>query len=238
MIADFSLTLRFKGARTYVQGPDIHDEMCDALIERGIVLEKVDLVCHRLIATNVTAREIPAEESPAEGVHAVFRFNGRTIVLTENGEPITLREPYDEPALVAKMELDATARRIAVDRSTGVPPVGPSGVSPDATGATPVGPTAETAVLRTFGSRDGCGTFSNAELVVALNKELLTRCFPEAKGKWLFTRLQLPQSFRKSQYARIEVQFLGHSNFRITRSALFGDGQPLGHLFFSLLPAV
>ena len=223
MIADFSLTLRFKGARTYVQGPDIHDAMCDALSERGIVLEKVDLVCHRLIATNVTAREIPAEESPAEGVHAVFRFNGRTIVLTENGEPITLREPYDEPALVAKMELDATARRIAVNRSTGVPPVGP---------------TAETAVLRTFGSRDGCATFSNAELFVALNKELLTRCFPEAKGKWLFTRLQLPQSFRKSQFARIEVQFLGHSNFRITRSALFGDGQPLGHLFFSLLPAV
>ena len=219
MIADFSLTLRFKGARTYVQGPDIHDAMCDALIERGIVLEKVDLVCHRLVTTNITAREIPAEESPAEGVHAVFRFNGRTLVLSENGEPITLREPYDEPTLVAKMELDATARRIAVNRSTGVPPVGPSGVSPDAQ------------------SRDGCGTFSNAELVVALNKELLTRCFPEAKGKWLFTRLQLPQSFRQSQFARIEVQFLGHSNFRITRSALFGDGAPLGNLYFSLLPA-
>lgn len=210
MIADFSVTLRFKGARTYVQGPDIHDAMCDALIQRGIVLEKVDLVCHRLVTTNMTTREIPAEESPAEGVHAVFRFNGRTLVLTENGEPITLREPYDEPALVAKMELDATARRIAVNRSTGG--------TPDAH------------------SRDGCATFSNAELVVALNKELLTRCFPEAKGKWLFTRLQLPHSFRQSQFARIEVQFLGHSNFRITRSALFGDGAPLGNLYFSLLP--
>lgn len=197
MIADFSLTLRFKGARTYVQGPDIHDAMCDALTERGVVLEKVDLVCHRLVTTNVTAREIPAEESPAEGVHAVFRFNGRTLVLTENGEPITLREPYDEPALVTEMELDAAARRIAI-----APPAG----------------------------------FSNAELVVALNKELLTRCFPEAKGKWLFTRLQLPESFRQSQFARIEVQFLGHSNFRITRSALFGDGAPLGNLYFSLLP--
>ena len=180
-----------------MQGPDIHDAMCDALSERGIVLEKVDLVCHRLVTTNVTAREIPADESPAEGVHAVFRFDGHTIVLTENGEPITLREPYDEPALVAKMELDATARRIAIAPLPG---------------------------------------FSNAELVVALNKELLTRCFPEAKGKWLFTRLQLPQSFRQSQFARIEVQFLGHSNFRITRSALFGDGAPLGNLYFSLLP--
>lgn len=198
MIADFSLTLRFKGARTYVQGPDIHDAMCDALTGRGIVLEKVDLVCHRLVTTNVTVREIPAEESPSEGVHAVFRFNGRTLVVAENGEPITLRELYDEPALVAQMELDATTRRIAI-----APPSG----------------------------------FSNAELVVSLNKELLTRCFPEAKGKWLFTRLQLPQSFRQSQFARIEVQFLGHSNFRITRSALFGDGVPLGNLYFSLLPA-
>jgi hypothetical protein len=203
MIANLQLQLRFKGARTYVQGPDIHDTLCDALAGLGIgPLEKIDITCHRLVSTNVTVRELAPGESPEEGTHAVFRYTvggeSHTLVLNENGETITIREPYDEPALVAAMTLDEESKSISIAPPEGV---------------------------------------SNAELVVALNKEMLTRCFPEAKGKWLFARLQLAQNFRPLRFNRIEVRFLGHSNFRITRSALFGDGQPVGSLFFSLLPS-
>lgn len=77
--------------------------------------------------------------------------------------------------------------------------------------------------------------YTNIEMIVALNKALLLRALPEAKGKWLFTRLQLATSIKDRKLNTIEVRFLGHSNYRITRSQVFGDGQPIGSIFFSLM---
>lgn len=79
--------------------------------------------------------------------------------------------------------------------------------------------------------------YSNIEMFVALNKKLLSHLFPEVRGKWFFTRLQLSRSVYKLPLANLEVQFLGHSNFRITRSTLLGNGEPLGSIYFSLVPA-
>ncbi len=203
MSADLLLPLRFKGARTYVQGPDILAALCDALASGGFgPLEKLDLVCHRLVATQLRGRFLAEDEAAPEGLHATLRFTAggatHTVALEETDEPIAAREPYEEDALVAASAFDLDAKTAGV-----APPLG----------------------------------FENAEIVTALNKALLTRAFPEARGKWLFTRLQLARSLRERTFARLEVRFLGHSNFRITRSALVGDGEPLGHLYFSLLPA-
>lgn len=83
-------------------------------------------------------------------------------------------------------------------------------------------------------SREG---YSNIEMFVALNKKLLSHLFPEVRGKWFFTRLQLARSIYKLPLERLEVRFLGHSNFRITRSTLLGNGEALGSIYFSLVPA-
>lgn len=203
MSTDFTLPLRFKGSRTYVQGPDIHDAVCDSLERRGYsAIEKVDLVCHRLVSTQLTASFADGSENLSDSTHAIFRFRhenqAHTLALVENSDAVTTRVPYDEEALISAGGLNLEKKEISV--------------SPPA-------------------------SYSNAEIVVALNKHLLQTAFPEAKGKWLFTRLQLGSSFRNRRFETMEVRFQGHSNFRITRSLLLGDGQPLGTLYFSLLAA-
>jgi hypothetical protein len=201
MNGEMLLHLRFKGARTYVQGPDIHDAVCAALAAHGFrSLTNLDLIFHRMVHTQSSGQFLEDAQLTAEKAHAVFRFvcDGarRTLLLAETGTPILERTSYDEAPLVAPAHFDLDARTVAVS-----PPPG----------------------------------YSNAEIVVGLNKALLARAFPEAKGKWLFTRLQLARSFFESEFRSLEVRFVGHSNFRITSSALVGDGESLGTLYFSLL---
>lgn len=202
MSNDFELQLPFKGGRSYIQGPDIYNGLCDVLHEKGFAeLEKIDLVFHKVATAQLSGRIYVDEEIPEAAPNVLFRFRSGgqavAVLLHEDARPVTLRVPYDEEALIAESAFDAAAKQITVLSQTG---------------------------------------FSNIETFVALNKSLLLRCFPEAKGRWLFARLQLAESFRQTCFQQLEVQFLGHSNFRITRSALIGDGKPLGHIYFSLLP--
>ena len=78
--------------------------------------------------------------------------------------------------------------------------------------------------------------YSNIEIIIPLFKDLLQRVLPDAKGKWLFTRLQLPESFRHATFARLGITFAGQSGMRLARGAMLGDGEKLGHIFFSLQP--
>ncbi|MES2568555.1 MAG: hypothetical protein V4710_00700 [Verrucomicrobiota bacterium] len=202
MSSEFQLQLRFKGARQYLQGPDIYNALCDTLAERGWEsLEKIDVVFHKMAASQLTGRIYLGQDVPASEPNVVFRAVSKgqalTVLLEEGGESIAGRVPYDEEALVARTTLDADQKRISVPATPG---------------------------------------YSNIEAFVALNKSLLLRSFPEAKGRWLFARLQMAQSFRHTPFEQFEVRFQGHSNFRITRSVLLGDGRTLGSLYFSLLP--
>jgi hypothetical protein len=203
MNAELRLNFSFKGARNYVQGPDILDAWCDALAENGHrELANLDITFHRMVAHQAVAREVPGLEDGAEPPNAMLRFMEneaqRTWILEETDEAITERGPYDEETLINASHLEPAQQSIRVKPLQ---------------------------------------NYSNAEIVVALNKALLLKLLPEAKGKWLFTRLQLARSFRHLTFSNLEVRFLGHSNYRITRSRVFGDGEPLGSIFFSLLPA-
>ncbi len=202
MDADFLLPVRLKGERTYVQGPDIHDAVCDALEKRGLSgIEKLDLTCHQMVRTSLCARFLGPGETAPDGSPATFRFNHagspQTLLLSETGEAIKESVPYAEELLVSAAVFDQDAKAVKLASVPG---------------------------------------FSNAEVVVALNKALLSRLFPEVNGKWLFARLQLARSFRLTSFQELQVRFVGHSNFRITRSTLWGDGESLGTLYFSLLP--
>ena len=203
MHPEFPLRFQLKGQRNYVQGPDIHDALCDALIQQGhAIIEKLDLVFHQMARTQLAARVLDAGEEPGEGTNVVLRcmLDGepRTVIAKETGEVITARVEYDEDRLVAAMKFDLPANVVELGEIAG---------------------------------------YSNCEKVVSMNKALLTRVLPEARGKWLFTRLQLSRSFRQQRFANLQLVFLGHSNFRITRTQIIGDGEKLGHLYFSLQPA-
>jgi hypothetical protein len=203
MSAELPLNFSFKGARNYVQGPDILDAWCEALAGIGHrELSHLDITFHRMVTSQGKAREVSSVDEGAEPPNAMLRFvendAPRTWILEETGETIAERAPYDEETLVGASQIDTARQSIRVK---------------------------------------SLPNFSNAEIVVALNKALLLKLLPEAKGKWLFTRLQLGRSFRHQKFNDLEVQFLGHSHYRITRSRVLGDGQPLGSIYFSLMPA-
>lgn len=204
MNSDFDLRLPYKGGRQYLHGTDIYNAVCDLLAARQFgPLEKLDVVFHKMTLTQLRGRIYGEEPAPETERQVVFRgkAGGRplTVILEEDGAPITERVPYDEEALAAQATWNEAEKQITL---LGGPQV------------------------------------SNIEKIVALNKTLLSRSFPEAKGRWLFARLQLIESIRPKVFEQIEVRFQGHSHFRITRSTLFGDGAPLGSLYFSLLPEV
>ncbi len=77
--------------------------------------------------------------------------------------------------------------------------------------------------------------FSNIEILVAMNKALLQRLFPDSGGKWYFTRLQLSGTVWNRTFAAMQVRLEANLNFLVTRSAIVADGKPIGRIFFSLV---
>ena len=111
MPPEFPLRFQLKGQRNYVQGPDIHDALCDALVNQGSAqIEKLDLVFHRMVRTQMAARILDAGEEPGEGTNVVLRglIDGaaQTVIARETGEAISARVEYDEDRLVSAMKFD------------------------------------------------------------------------------------------------------------------------------------
>ncbi len=77
--------------------------------------------------------------------------------------------------------------------------------------------------------------FSNIEILVAMNKALLERLFPDVGGKWYFTRLQLTESIWQRKFSTLLVRLEANMNFLVTKSSITADGRPLGHIYFSLV---
>lgn len=76
--------------------------------------------------------------------------------------------------------------------------------------------------------------FSNIEMIVAMNKALLQRLFPDAGGKWLFTNLKLERSIRDRQLPELRLQFETHFDLALTRTLIKAGEETLGRIFFSL----
>jgi hypothetical protein len=75
--------------------------------------------------------------------------------------------------------------------------------------------------------------FTDIELIVALNKGLMKAIFPDAKGKWYFTRLQFDRYSRKTDYRVVSLQLVNHAGLKLTKSTVRIDGALRGHIYFS-----
>jgi hypothetical protein len=79
--------------------------------------------------------------------------------------------------------------------------------------------------------------FTTIEHLVAMNKALHQRCFPAASGRWLFVKLECSLYPSRSCEGPLLVRLVTHVGEKLTKSAAFNGGRPLGDLFFSSMPA-
>lgn len=71
------------------------------------------------------------------------------------------------------------------------------------------------------------------ETIVAMNKRLLQILFPDANGKWVFTRIDLPEL--SSVRSKLAVRFMHNMNYRLLKSDILVDDIKAGDLYFSLV---
>jgi hypothetical protein len=114
---------RFKGARDYLQGADLHDQICLALQRRGLTgLRKVDLTMHQMAREELTGWLLEKGEPFTDPVTAVFRFEeggrARVVYLSPAGAPISRREPYPEEEIVQRCVLDLEGRVVTLEPTT------------------------------------------------------------------------------------------------------------------------
>lgn len=75
--------------------------------------------------------------------------------------------------------------------------------------------------------------FTFIESVVAMNKFMHEQMFPEAVGKWIFTRIDLTRFCDERE--NLEIQFKHNMNFRLTKADVLVDGAKVGDIYFSLV---
>jgi hypothetical protein len=76
-------------------------------------------------------------------------------------------------------------------------------------------------------------SYTFVENTVALNKYLLENIFPEANGKWYFTRFQLNAIPQKIYPLKLELKT--NFNFKLTKTEIFIADEPIGFIYFSLV---
>jgi len=75
--------------------------------------------------------------------------------------------------------------------------------------------------------------FTICENFVAMNKYLFQHLFPEAQGKWYFTRLEQTHVIQND--ALITVKLVKNFNFRLTKSNILLNGAIIGSVYFTLV---
>jgi hypothetical protein len=77
--------------------------------------------------------------------------------------------------------------------------------------------------------------FTFIESVVAMNKYLHNCIYPELDGKWVFTRIDLPEFVNYDKNIHIEI--LHNMNNKLTKSAIQINEEVIGYIYFSLVNA-
>lgn len=77
-------------------------------------------------------------------------------------------------------------------------------------------------------------SYTFVENCVALNKYLLENLFPDAKGKWYFTRFQLNKIPTEDVYP-VRLELKANFNFKLTKTEIFIGDESMGYIFFSLV---
>src|ERR1041385_2779991 len=122
------LNLRFKGAREYLQGPDIYNALFEWVIANGAnpPISDVDLSIHRIVSRQLDVVEAFTVNSAARAAATCsFTERGarRHLALIETEQPVTERYPYDEDSIVRQMVIDAPARSGKLSTNPGFSPI-------------------------------------------------------------------------------------------------------------------
>jgi len=75
--------------------------------------------------------------------------------------------------------------------------------------------------------------FTFIETVVAMNKYHHQMLFPNASGKWVFTRIDLQHDCHVKE--NIHLVFKNNMSFRLTKSDVLVNGEKVGDIYFSLV---
>lgn len=76
-------------------------------------------------------------------------------------------------------------------------------------------------------------SYSFIENIVAMNKHMHQQLFPDAVGKWIFTRIDLAAFCDARE--KLALQFRHNMNFRLTKSDILVNGSKVGDIYFSLV---
>ena len=77
--------------------------------------------------------------------------------------------------------------------------------------------------------------YTTVENLVAMTKHLHLSLFPEARGKWFFSRLELTRLLPTYTDGPLCIELSHSLGQRLTRSSITLYGKPAGRIYFSLV---
>ena len=72
------------------------------------------------------------------------------------------------------------------------------------------------------------------ELIVVMNKHLLTKLNPNESGKWYFGKLKLEKNILAEKFSEIQIILIKNIGVRYTQSLIKLDGSNVGFVYFSM----
>lgn len=75
--------------------------------------------------------------------------------------------------------------------------------------------------------------FTMIEIIVAMNKKLLERLYPDSTGRWLFTRLQLNEALKESFCDKVSLKMVHNLRNQLVKSLINVDQTEIGFIYFS-----
>lgn len=193
------IEFQFKGARKYIQGPDIFNAMMT--LSNHLNPSNIRFTAHDFISSphcKLYLTEFKDELNEVAGIRARCQFAENGVmywlaVVQESGDTsLALRTEYDEGKITSLCTLDQ--ERIVLTKQS---------------------------------------PFTFIESVVSMNKYMHQQLFPEAVGKWIFTRIDLDLNCNARD--KLELHFRHNMNYRLTKSDILVNGIKVGDIYFSLV---
>lgn len=79
--------------------------------------------------------------------------------------------------------------------------------------------------------QQGGSPVSFAETIVAMQKHLLQNLFPDAPGRWAFTKLELDRIPDRAE--QLALEFTHNFGYRLVKSRVSRDFHPVGSIYFT-----
>lgn len=118
------LDISFKGSRDYIYASDTLKDILGIIAQEypSAEISDIDYATHSLATTQLILSLSEKSDADSGKVHAVFycKLSGRDLfgILTESGEKITKRTPYNEDDITNLAELDKEKKKISIAHQT------------------------------------------------------------------------------------------------------------------------